>query len=121
MKPIDKLTRYPLAILLMVIAFGDLMIAIINPEAYLLTSKLDGLPAQIYLSLDSIAALSLIYVIIKARRIVWSILLMIFFGLHLINSIIISTTFFETPSISWISLIGMMTSTIELLKALAHR
>jgi len=51
MKPIDKLTRYPLAILLMVIAFGDLMIAIINPEAYLLTSKLDGLPAQIYLSL----------------------------------------------------------------------
>ena len=48
MKPIDKLTKYPLAILLMVIAFGGLMIAIINPEAYLLASKLDGLPAQIY-------------------------------------------------------------------------
>jgi len=121
MKPIDKLTKYPLAILLMVIAFGGLMIAIINPEAYLLASKLDGLPAQIYLSLNSIAALSLIYAIIKARRAVWSILLMIFFGFHLINSIIISTTFFETPSISWISLIGVAISTIELLKALAHR
>ena len=121
MKPIDKLTKYPLAVLLLIIAFGDLMIAIINPEACLLASKLDGLPAQIYLSLNSITALSLIYAIIKTRRVIWSILLMIFFGFYLINSIIISTTFFETPSISWISLIGVAISTIELLKAPAHR
>ena len=121
MKPIDKLTRYPLAILLIVIAFGNLMIAFINPEAYLLASKLDGLPAQIYLSLNSITALSLIYVIIKARRVVWSILPAIFFGFHLINSIMISITFFGAPSISWISLIGAAISTIELLKVLAHR
>ena len=105
----------------MVIAFGDLMIVIINPEAYLLASKLDGLPAQIYLSLNSMAALTLIYVIIKARRILWSILPAIFFGFHLINSIIISTTFFGDLSISWISLIGVAISTIELLKALARR
>ena len=121
MKAIDKLTRYPLAILLMVMALGDLMIAIINPEAYLLASKLDGFPAQIYLSLNFMTALTLIYVIIKARRVVWSILLVIFFGFHLINSIIISITFFGTPSISWISLIGVAISTIQFLKALAHR
>ena len=121
MKPTDKLAKYLLIILLIVTAAGNLMVVVINPEAYLIVSKLDGLPAQIYLFLNSMAALSLIYVIIKARHILWSILLAIFFGFHLTNSIIMSTTFFGTPSISWISLIGVAISIIELLKALAHR
>ena len=121
MKPIDKLAKYLLVILLSIIAAGDLMVAVINPEAYLLASKLNGLPAQIYLSLNLMAALSLICMIIKMRPVIWSSLLTIFFGFHLINSIIISTTFFGDLSISWISLIGVTISTIELLKALAHR
>ena len=119
MKSIDKLAKYLLIILLIVTAAGNLMVVVINPEAYLIASKLDGLPAQIYLSLNSMAALLLIYAIIKARRVVWSTLLVIFFGFHLINSIIISITFFGDLSISWISLIGVTISTIELLKALA--
>ena len=121
MKLMDKLAKYLLVILLSITAAGNLMLSIINPEAYLMVLKLNGLPAQIYMSLNIVAALLLTYAVIKARRVVWSILLVIFFGFHLINSIIISTTFFETPSISWISLIGVMISTIELLKALAHR
>ena len=121
MKPIDKLAKYLLVILLSVTAAGNLMMAIISPEAYLMVLKLNGLPAQIYMSLNIIAALSLIYAVIRARCVVWSILLVIFFGFHLTNSIIISTTFFGDPSISSISLIGVMILTIEFLKALAHR
>ena len=121
MKPTDKLAKYLLIILLIVTAAGNLMVVVINPEAYLIASKLDGLPAQIYLSLNLMAALSLICMVIRMRRVIWSALLTIFFGFHLINSLTVSITFFGELSPSWISLIGTMISITEFFRALAHR
>ncbi|MCD6125803.1 MAG: hypothetical protein J7J19_02205 [Thaumarchaeota archaeon] len=121
MKLIDKLTKYLLIILLAITVVGNLMMAIINPEAYLMASKLEGSSAKIYLSLNLMIALLFIYAVNRIGRIIWSILLTIFFGFHLINSIITSITFFGNLSISGISLIGVIISMVEVFRALALR
>ena len=121
MKLIDKLAKYLLIILLAITVAGDLMTAVINPEAYLMISKLEGLSAQIYLSLNLMIALLFMYAAIKVKYIIWIALLTIFFGFHLLNSIMTSLVFFGNLSISGISLIGVMVSMTEFLRALALR
>jgi len=77
----DLLTMY-LLLFLTLIAGSSLFMFIINWEDWFFGIKLDGLPAGIYLFSKSFVAAFLIYFLLKdeSRKILWSILSIVFFA-----------------------------------------
>jgi len=118
---LNTLAKLLLITLLIFISMGNIMNALINPEAYLIYLKLAGLNASIYLLLNGLIPILLIYLVAKAETRIWSISSSTFFIFHLVNSICISVTIFRRPSFSVISLIGLVLSLAPLLRDLVRR
>lgn len=118
---LDNTVKILLITLLIFISLGNLMNALVNPEAYLINFKLIGFNALIYLLLNGLIPILLIYLVIKAETYIWSISSSAFFSFHLINSISISMTIFMKPSFSVISLIGLVLSLTPLIRGLVRR
>ena len=117
----ETLVKLPLAALYFFIALGSLLNAVINPEAYLLCFKLEGLKAFLYLTVNGLVALVLLTMVVKCEPRRWVLPSLGYFAFHLADSIIISTEIFGVFAFSTISLIGLMLSLMPIIRGLARR
>jgi len=118
---LDTAVRYMLAVMLFFIALGNFMNAFVSPEAFFLFSKLEAASAIIYLIVNGSTALVLSILMLRGDLASRCFLTSIYFGFHLLNSLIVSLRFFGVPAFSTISLIGLILSLIPLVRGLVLR
>jgi len=117
----ETLVKLPLVALYLFLALGSLLNAVINPEAYLLCFKLEGLKALLYLTVNGLVASALLTMIVRYEPRRWVLPSLGYFAFNLADSIIISTEIFKAPAFSTISLIGLILALIPIIRDLARR
>lgn len=99
---------------LAIISIGNIIVAIINPEAYFFGNKLGGISATIYLLINSLFSGMIIYLFYKKLEIVL-ILSLLYFIYNIYESFMTSMILFHESRLSIISIFGLILSILILI------
>lgn len=112
-----QILKSVLILTLAIIAIGNTALALINPEAYFFGNKLGGMPAVLYLMMNSFASVTIIYLFFSRGKKLEIVLILslLYFIYNIIESIITSLVLFHEFGFPTILIFGFLITIISLI------
>lgn len=112
-----QILKSVLILTLAIMAIGNTALALINPEAYFFGNKLGGMPAVLYLMMNSFASVTIIYLLfLRGKKLeIVLILSLLYFIYNIIESIITSLILFHEFGFPPILIFGFLITIISLI------
>lgn len=110
-----KILKSVLILTMTIMTIGNIAIALINPEAYFFGNKLGGMPAVLYLMMNSSASGTIIYLFLRGKNLkIVLILSLLYFIYNIVESITTSLILFHEFGFPTILIFGFLITIISL-------
>jgi hypothetical protein len=104
-----------LILILAIISIGNIALVFINPEAYFFGNKLGGMPAVLYLTINSILSSAIIFLFLSGKKLrIVLILSLLYFIYNIIETIMTSLILFHEFGFPTILIFGFLITIISL-------